>query len=1748
MAMFTRHLPRTRGLLAFFLTLGVASLGCVSGREVEQVPPPAARLAPDHEAWSGHVEDARRAADSGNLDEAQAAVLCAFAESLRFSEADRRLVETYKVAEQVIRALAEGGGPGRPLPLLREMASLAAEVGAPLHPMAVFARTMLIRSLIRNGRYDEAEGAATAFHGEAVRAFGPDHIQSIRSLVGLAEVVALRDNNRALELLGGSVERVQRVLGPTSPEVVGLLCALGRRQFEDGRFSEAEGSWMTALEGAKAAGPMAPQVGQIECELGRLAAARDDLDSAERHSDRCRAIAEANFGETNTAIVHPLLMLAGVQYSRGDLAASYRNAERAREVAQANVGANDLLVARPLLMRAHILIDVVQQGGAVALVDRATQIVEQHPGPDEDALSALGNVEQRLGRFDQAIERLEQALERTQERRGARSLATSCALNNLAYALAGDGQGERALTLARRASEILKEIRGSDNASYASILDTLGIALSASGEPAEGLQHIEEAIALVSRLYGERSAILLEMKTHRAAALRALGRIEESEQLSQAIALDRRERAAQLGEASVPAAPLVFADSNLRLSVPGSPWVVLPPETIEQEADVMFMRTNPTVFFSVFTYTPGESGPDLDEWVRKGEEELRSDAARVDIVSRESVTISGIPGRRIRASVVGAKGAEHHDLWYGIHNGFYYFTRGAASARLSSPEEVWENSQKLRSGFELIDPARQAPGAGSGFVFRSDRFGYSVDLEGSPWTREPAKNDVEHAEFGASRSGVSIVTMPISQLSLDIDDETLARALLAAVGFEEPESFDRMDERGLEGLEYRFERERDYGAQKYRVRIVRRDDVACLVSAAARADVADLEDALATVERFRWEGDPIVSEAGSLDEAEKARHRLVFDHVAAKYFASKQHARAIDVMKLRLDLSPDDAKFREQLAGYEVAIGRYKDAIQTIEPAIAGSREQPAAWVIQARAKHKLEGAEPAIPSYRRAFELGYEDASVLGDFVDALWEADQKEEAFERLDAEISRTGSRALRTKRASLRREYGLLDEATAELEELQAAGPGDVDILVELALVHFASARYRQAIEACDRLLEQVPQSWEVLYLKTQAQIAAGLLADAKSTVDRAAEVRPESKEVSELQALVTGALGQGSSEGARDPVPAVPTPRGLIAGLPQEPPGGAAAFGAYYAFWTEAVRFDRDTSFRRTTRFRVTILSALGLEQFSSLTFEFNSLGERIFVNEVTVYDEEGKVVAKGDPSEQYVTDASNVPKASSTKLLTVPIPGLSIGRSIEVSVTREEIQPPERFTFSDFIMSGMIPVHRYVVYVEGSVDDLAYRATGAVRRKEGNGWIAWVAESPEPYRWEPLQSPGLEHLPRVRIGEARDSWDELTREYLADIEAQLSPAEEIPALAAEVSAGTSGVRERIQSLAEFVQATLRYEPIFFGPRARIPKTIEQTLRDRYGDCKDHSLLLLQLLRQTGHEANLALVSASGRIDPQVPSLDQFDHMVVRCSDCPGVVFIDATDKHVALGRSSPRALNGRAALILDAEAPRLERIPDADPSEFAVRIDRHVELSEEWALGVREEVVLEGHVAASMRSTLRSVDRVSWEDSLKRRILGDRKKVAVSAIEIENVDRVDAPLRLSVEYEMENAFTPTSEGMLGSLPSGWERALLSVDQVDARVSPFEIQEPLQISETVRLTVPSGYSARIVGSGDDEFASPFLEWKAQAQSLPDGLMIRFAAARTRGVFPADQYQRYFDDVMRAVSFFDQPIEIQGGALE
>lgn len=99
---------------------------------------------------------------------------------------------------------------------------------------------------------------------------------------------------------------------------------------------------------------------------------------------------------------------------------------------------------------------------------------------------------------------------------------------------------------------------------------------------------------------------------------------------------------------------------------------------------------------------------------------------------------------------------------------------------------------------------------------------------------------------------------------------------------------------------------------------------------------------------------------------------------------------------------------------------------------------------------------------------------------------------------------------------------------------------------------------------------------------------------------------------------------------------------------------------------------------------------------------------------------------------------------------------------------------------------------------------------------------------------------------------------------------------------------------RTSAALQWVQGNIRYYSMALAESSHLPQQPHLVLQQRYGDCKDKSLLLLSMLRALDIEAYPALVSLSSQkpMTGRLPSPGAFDHAVIRVEIDGEVFFID----------------------------------------------------------------------------------------------------------------------------------------------------------------------------------------------------------------------------------------------------------------
>src|SRR5207253_1485528 len=84
----------------------------------------------------------------------------------------------------------------------------------------------------------------------------------------------------------------------------------------------------------------------------------------------------------------------------------------------------------------------------------------------------------------------------------------------------------------------------------------------------------------------------------------------------------------------------------------------------------------------------------------------------------------------------------------------------------------------------------------------------------------------------------------------------------------------------------------------------------------------------------------------------------------------------------------------------------------------------------------------------------------------------------------------------------------------------------------------------------------------------------------------------------------------------------------------------------------------------------------------------------------------------------------------------------------------------------------------------------------------------------------------------------------------------------------------------------------RYVSLSFGVGRYQPHTAQDIFANKYGDCKDKHTLFSTMMKAAGFTVQPVLIGSSRKLDPEMPSPSQFDHVISLIVKKPA----DGTDK------------------------------------------------------------------------------------------------------------------------------------------------------------------------------------------------------------------------------------------------------------
>jgi len=264
-------------------------------------------------------------------------------------------------------------------------------------------------------------------------------------------------------------------------------------------------------------------------------------------------------------------------------------------------------------------------------------------------------------------------------------------------------------------------------------------------------------------------------------------------------------------------------------------------------------------------------------------------------------------------------------------------------------------------------------------------------------------------------------------------------------------------------------------------------------------------------------------------------------------------------------------------------------------------------------------------------------------------------------------------------------------------------------------------------------------------------------------------------------------------------------------------------------------------------------------------------------------------------------------------------------------------------------------------------------------------------------------------LPQIVLAEPA-SWDDIANRFTRYVGRAIDSSPEVVGHARELVAGLESDTKRLEAVHRFVAQEIRYVGLEHEERGYVPDGTTLTLRRRYGDCKDMTVLAIDLLRSVGIEANAVLV-ATERHDPEalmLPASGYFDHMIACGQLSDGSSFcLDPTDAYTDATSISPW-IQGAVALPLEADTAPV-RLPN-DRYRWRLREDMHLHVTAAGDLREEGRLAYRGPYASWMRSQLARLsheERIEWTIQDYQATVSD---LVTPDFRLENVDQPEEEL------------------------------------------------------------------------------------------------------------------------------------------
>lgn len=450
------------------------------------------------------------------------------------------------------------------------------------------------------------------------------------------------------------------------------------------------------------------------------------------------------------------------------------------------------------------------------------------------------------------------------------------------------------------------------------------------------------------------------------------------------------------------------------------------------------------------------------------------------------------------------------------------------------------------------------------------------------------------------------------------------------------------------------------------------------------------------------------------------------------------------------------------------------------------------------------------------------------------------------------------------------------------------------------------------------------------------------------------------------------------------------------------------------------------------------------------------------------------------------------------RVLRAPLPATGAGAVVEEEVTVRETAPFFDGGTVDFANLQMAVPVRHVRLVLDAPTGLSLRWVArqlpgvspteqvANGRRRLTFAVDNLAEYEEPEAGLPPEMPRSAYV-AFSTGQ---SWGDLAHRYSDIVDRTIGGADLSAFLRSAIGKSTGSQLETINALLRKLGREIRYTGIELAEGGLIPRPPGETLKRKFGDCKDKAVVLTALLRSLDIPAYVALLSAGegeADVEESLPGMGAFNHAIVMVPGSPAI-WIDPTDPFSRAGEL-PVQDQGRLALVASPTATGLVRTPEATSADNREIETREIYLSDLGPARVVETTEYWGAEENDLRSSYAAASEAELREALEDYVSEAYLADTLAGLDYSEPDDLSHPFRLRLETpdasrgttDVRDAavavFLSTLTDRLPDEITGATDEEEETADSGPRHSEYVFTRPFRIEVRYRIVPPAGFTPR-----------------------------------------------------------------------